>query len=420
MKFRPTGFTTVAAALGLAALVVVIGAAQAAPSTKSYTPNVRLTNAVTSTSAFTLTLTNDTKSKQSMGSANFTAPAGFAVPTSSQSVAQGGNTWSITSDGSRVVAFRASTNDDALLPNESVSASVNVTVPSSCSSALWQVQAKQSNDFSGQPGNDFLVNSASDLTPLGSFSIATIETVTADAQHVPAILTGEPKVSTTTAYDTCGNVKTTYSGAIRSATLLTGASFSPTAGLNWSNGVGTVTITPAVTETDNSLTVRDTTTGVNDTSNLFDTTDRLCTSADTEPCEWQNNNGRIKVNAAPPPDDASLGIGFNSNLSFSCGGASAPAGGAVVNINPRYENTEVEAIEVTLTYAKSATPGSASDYDVCFRKDEAVNWTALEQCASTSPAPAAAPCFISRKRVTGGDLEVVLWVETDDPWTGLG
>ena len=320
MRFRRNALASAALVV---ALVAVISSAQAAPSGKSYTANVRLTNAATSPGAFTLTITNDAKSRQPLGSANFTAPDGFAVPVSSQSVTQGGNSWTIASDGSRVVTFRANSDADALLPSESISASVNVSVPSSCLSALWGVQGKQKNDFSGSPGNDFLVNAqTSDLIPLGSFDIATIETVTADGQHVPAILTGVGKVSTTTAYDTCDNVKTTYSGATRTATLLTGASFSPTSGLSWSNGVGTVTITPSVTETDNRLTVTDTATGVTANSNFFDTTDRLCTSTDLEPCEWANNNRKIKAKADPPPEDASLGIGFNSTLSFSCGGTS--------------------------------------------------------------------------------------------------
>ncbi|HET8968475.1 MAG TPA: hypothetical protein VFN06_03520, partial [Gaiellaceae bacterium] len=309
-----------------------------------------------------------------------------------------------------------------LPPGGSVTVTLGLRMPCVSGGYTWAVEAKQSNDFSGS-GNDFgLDPGASDLVALGRFDIATIETVTDDGQHVPAILTGEPKTSTTTAYDICGEVKTTYSGATRSATLLTGAGYTPTTGLNWSNGVGTVAITPVVTETDNRLRVTDATSGVTSASNFFDTTDRLCTSTDTEPCEWSDNAGKLKVNSTPPPEDASLGIGFNSSLSFLCGDASSTVGQTpLVNINPRYEETDVEAIAVTLTYKKSATGnGAASSFDVCFRKDDATTWTVLSECASTSPPASAAPCFISRKRVTGGDLEVVLWIETDDPWTGLG
>lgn len=426
MNARRNGFALAAPTLGVAALVLatlvaVIGSAQAAPSQKKFGATVAVTGGqVTLTSAtLRLTLINGPTARQTLGSANFRPPAGITFPTPPPPVVGPASRsgWTAAVVGG-VVEFRSTSN--ALGKGDTVSADVLVDIDqSSCTNAAWSVEAKQSNDFSGS-GNNFEFNAGlSDLVALGRFDIATIETVTDDEQHVPAILTGVAKASTTTAYDVCGEIKTTYSGATRSATLLTGAGFSPTTGLTWSNGVGTVAITPTLTETDNLLTVTDATSGVTDTSNPFDTTDRLCTSTDTEPCEWSDNAGKLKVNSAPPPKDASLGIGFNSNLSFSCGDASSTVGGTpLVNINPHYEETDVEAIAVTLTYKKSATGnGPASSFDVCFRKDDATEWIVLSQCASTSPL---APCFISRQRVTGGDLQVVLWIATDDPWTGLG
>ena len=422
MKARWTGMLAVGAALGLAALVAALAVAEAAPTQKKYSAAVRVTGgAVTSTSAtLRLTLTNRTRS-QTLGSANFTPPVGVANLVRVGNPDRLGWTASVV-DG--VVEFRSTSG---ALPNgESVSADVSVSIDQGqCGNAAWTTAAKQSNDFSGS-GNDFQFDAqSSDLIALGSFLIADIETVTADGQHVPAILTGVGKPTTTTAYDICGEIKTNYSGATRSATLLTDATYSPATGLSWSNGVGSVTITPAITETDNQLHVSDGTSGVSGSSNFFDTTDRLCTPLDTE-CEWASQGNKIRVKADAPPDDASLGIGFNSNLSFECGD-SPPAGGAVVNINPRYPAT-VDAIAVTMTYAKSATPGAANNYDVCFRKDDDdpdtewddTEWRVLGACSSTTPAASEAPCFISRKRVSGGDLEVVLWVGTDDPWTGLG
>ena len=319
---------------------------------------------VTATSAtLTVTLTNDPAAKQTLGSANFIPPGGVTFPASPpnpvvRAADQPG--WTVAVAGG-IVTFRSTSNP--LGKGASVSADVLVNVSqTTCnpvppsSNATWTTQAKQSNDFSGA-GNDFQLDSqSSDLIPLGRFDIATIETVTDELQHVPAIVTGVGQVSTTTAYDICGEGKTTYSGATRSATLLTGASYDPSTGLNWVSGVGTVTITPAVTETDNQLHVLDEASGVTADSNFFDTTDRLCTSTatDPDPCEWSNQGGKIKVNADHPPEDASLGIGFNPTLSFDCNNNTTPVGDTLVNINPRYELTEVEAIEVTLTYEKSA------------------------------------------------------------------
>lgn len=79
------GAPIAAAALVVVALVAVIGSAQAAPSTKIYEATVYMADAssLSSTSAkLTLTLKNDSKSKQTLGSANFVAPTGMlpAVP----------------------------------------------------------------------------------------------------------------------------------------------------------------------------------------------------------------------------------------------------------------------------------------------------------------------------------------------------
>jgi hypothetical protein len=410
-------------------LVAVIGAAQAAPQTKKFSATVHVAdNEVTSSSAtLTLIVTNKTRS-QTLGSAEFKPPTGVVLESIEAVPTRPG--WGSPSLDTANNTFRLLSTSNALGFNQSVSADVSVSIDqSACNHATsnWTPRAKQSNDFSGNPGNDIQFDpQGSDLIALGRFDIATIETVTSDDQHVPAILTNVaenfvPHESTTTAYDICGEVKTTYSGADRTATLLTDAEYDPNSGLDWDDGVGTVDITPVVTETDNRLHVSDETSGVTADSNFFDTTDRLCTSADTEPCEWSDKNNRIKVKADPPPEGASLGIGFNSNLSYSCEGDSTPAGGAVVNINPRYEETDppVGAIAVTLTYTKASTPGPANNYDVCFRKDEDTEWGTLDQCSSTSPSADDAPCFISRKNVTGGDLEVVLWVATDDPWGGI-
>jgi hypothetical protein len=433
MKVRRTGSTTIAALVtgGACALllVAVIGSAQAAPSTKVYDASVHLTNAPTSGSTFTLKLTNETKSKQVLGSANFTAPPNFTVPTASQTFTTiDGHSWTVASGGSAVVTFRAASGGDALNPGESVSASVSTVIPSSCTpqpgdggtSALWTTEAKQSNDFSGQPGNDAQINpQASDLQPLGSFSVAPIQTIK-DGQTIPAVYTDKPYTSTTTAYDTCGNVKTNYSGATLTHTFLTGASFTPSTGLSWSNGLGTVTFTPIVTETGNNLTVTDAGTAVTATSNDFDVSDTLCTPGQTEPCEWKTKSGGIIAHSDPPPAGANLGIGFNSSTSsppranFSCDGGSTPVGDSVVNINPRgYPSAP---FTVSLTYKKSVSGnGPASSFVFCVSEDGS-QWSTAPSC--TDPVTTT-PCVQTQKRVTGGDLLIVLNVSQGDPWGGL-
>jgi hypothetical protein len=408
MRARRTGFTTIVAALFLAALVAVI-AAQAAPKQKMYSGTVQVTEGDVSATHATLTviLTNKTRS-QTLGSANFTPPEGVDVQTIVNEPVRTG--WDAgIADG--IVTFRSTSN---ALPNgQSVSADVSVTISqAACTTATWTTAAKQSNDFSGS-GNDFNFDpQGSDLTPLGSFSIAPIQTVQ-DGQTIPAIVTEVPHPSTTTARDLCENVKANYSGAVRTHTLLTQAAFSPTSGLTWTNGIGTVTITPEWTETGNALTVTDPTSGVSATSNPFDTTDKLCTPSEIS-CVWEDEGKKILAEADPPPAGANIGIGFNSLLPFECAGGDEPIGESIVNINPRGYTTPYT---VSLTYQKSATGnGPASSFDVCLSKDNGDTWdTALSICPS-SPDEA---CILERKRVSGGDLLVVLFLFPGDPWGGL-
>ncbi|MGH3126595.1 MAG: hypothetical protein ACRDPX_01620 [Gaiellaceae bacterium] len=411
MKARRTGFTAVAAALTLAALVAVIGAAQAAPQQKKFSGTVRVTGgAVTSSSAtLKLTLTNRTRS-QTLGSADFIPPA---LGVTLGSVVGGANRtgWSAAIEGG-VVAFRSTSN---ALPNgESVSADVSVTISqAACTTAAWSMQAKQSNDFSGS-GNDFQFDAqSSDVIPLGSFVIAPIQTIQ-DGQTIPAIVTEIGHPTSTTALDVCQDTKTNYSGAVRTATFLTEAGYAPNEGLSWTNGIGTLTITPEWTETGNALTVSDIPSGISATSNFFDTTDKLCTPSVTL-CEWEDEDKNIKANSSPPPPGANLGIGFNSLLPFDCAGEDDPIGGSIVNINPR---GFTQPYVISLTYQKSATGnGSPSSFDVCLSKEDgAADWDApLSACGS----PAVPPCIQDRKRVNGGDLLVVLFLSPTDPWGGI-
>ncbi len=139
----------------------------------------------------------------------------------------------------------------------------------------------------------------------------------------------------------------------------------------------------------NKLTVTDETSGSHRYEQPLRHSDRLCTS--TDPASLRSagsGQGRQdQVTADQPPTGASLGIGFNSSLSFLCDNATSTVGQTpLVNINPRYEATQIAAIAVTLTYKKSATGnGPASSYGVCFRKDDVTTWSTLSECAAGAP-----------------------------------
>lgn len=420
-----------AAALLLAALVAMIGSAQAAPSTKLYDATVHVTNGQVSSSSatLTLTLTNDTRGKQGIGSANFTPPAGIEPTAVVRAADRTG--WVAGIDGG-AVTFRSTT---ALTPGQSVSADVQVSI-GSCTNATWTTRAKQSNDFSGQPGNDAAINAArSNLRPLGSFDFAPIGTQLSPEIFAPQIRVSIVSPISLTAFDLCGAMHTGYGSGFGDSTSLeafddtpdrlVGADISTVA---WTSGAGSATVEPVVVETGDKLVASDGPSAISATSDEFDVVEKICTSLDTT-CTWQDRptNPRILAHAAAPPagaagqPDPNLGIGFNDDLTFACAGDTTPVGGTLVNINPR-DYPAGAAVTITLTYGKSITGnGPASSFDVCLSKDNGLTWgDPLGACPSDAPALGDAPCILERKRTTGGDLEVVLFLEAVDPWTGLG
>jgi hypothetical protein len=404
----------VAALGGLVAAVMAVAPAQAA-SNKPYTANVHQT--LNTSGSFTLTLMNDPKASQSLGSANFTAPGGFALGSVSNIAGTDASGFNATVAGN-VVQFRAKSSSQALQKGQTVSADVTVTGGiSGCASASWRVEAKQSNDFSGQPGNDMTLNPASDLTPLGSFEVADIGTpIAVDPFFTPTILL-QKYTSNTIAYDTCHNVKGNYTGATLTHVGLTSATISPATSLAWSNGTGKVDITPSVSQTNNRITVRDGTTGISDPSNFFDTQQKICTFADQDACAWQNGNGSIKA-SAPKPLSGSLGVGFDpvANVTWDCGGN--PLGDSVITISPH--DTGSGDYQVTIVYSKQVSgTGNANAFVVCESKNDGASFHALQAC-STYPTPQPPDqlpdCVVDQKRITGGALQIILNLEPGDPY----
>jgi hypothetical protein len=435
-------FVRIASAALVLIGVIAAASAQAAGNTKPYTANVRVANAA-DPNTFHLTLTNDPKASQSLGSANFTLPTNFTAPDGTGAISNAGAGFDVKVV-SNVVQFRAKSSSTALGKSGTVSADVTVTVPAvgpSCPSATWSVAAKQSNDFSGTPGNEMTLG-PSDLTPLGSFTIDHIGTV-ADALFPTVLTTASPDFTpfgfNTTALDTCGHVKTNYSGATLDYSFLTNATFfsvsanknitkSTYGGTAWSGGVANVNVSPVLTETPNSLTVTDGTTAITKTSNVFDVVDLACTSQSAM-CEWQNSSKKITATTAPPGQTgSSIGIGFNDTIAgtFSCGGRTTAIGGSIMNFSPHNLPTGQTTYTVTLTFTKQASGnGPASGFVVCLvdsMPTAAGDWNVspTPDCPTVPPATADAPCVISKKRVSGGLLQIVLFLAEGDPWGGVG
>jgi hypothetical protein len=398
--------------------VALIGSAQAA-STKPYVANVHRT--LNTPGSFTLTLTNDPRAQQSLGSANFTPPAGFTVGTASNVTNSGFN---VTVVGN-VVQFRATSSQTALGKGGTVSADVTTTVPAQCTAgASWTVEAKQSNDFSGQPGNDMTLDAtASDLRPLGSFVVAPIETeITTVDPHlfVPQIIVNVAKPISVTAKDTCGDPDVNYTGAsltkVDSPPHLVNAKLS---GITWSGTgsqprVGSATLTPADVEVLNHLKVTDPTTGINATSSSFDVVETICAVAGTT-CTWQNKNNTINATSTIPGNGQALGLGFQSLGNVTC----TPEGGTTP-LSPKGEAIQIDPVNytgpytITLVYAKSVSGSGSDTFVTCLSKDNGATWFSIPDCSATTPVNTA-PCVQDRKRVTGGALQIILLLEPGDP-----
>jgi hypothetical protein len=137
---------------------VFVASAQAATSTKFYSVTVTPDAVEVGLAVqYTVTLTNSTASTQTLGSANVTVPANFSVVTpSSTATASGGQAWTANYNAAtRAIEFRAASSKDAILPGQTVSTVIEATA-SATGDFTWATAARQSNNFSGPPGNSFI------------------------------------------------------------------------------------------------------------------------------------------------------------------------------------------------------------------------------------------------------------------------
>ena len=435
-KRRVARYGGAAGVLAAVAVAVALAAATAeATPNKPYLANVHQT--LNTPGSFTFTLTNDPHASQNLGSANFTAPAGvtLAPGTVGTNVKLNGtatSNWTVGVDALGILEFR-STTGHGLGPGDSVSADVVAPTNLSCTpnppannSAKWSVEAKQSNDFSGQPGNDLQLNPASDLTPLGSFVIAPIESIVTAADgplHVPQIIVNQTKPISITALDTCGNVDKDYSGATLNKEQNFGLVNATFSALSWSNGIGSASFTPVDVEVGNQFTVNDGPSGISQASSstdgnpTFDVVETICAKQGTV-CVWTDKNKPISATSTVPGDSnghASLGLGYKPFKNSEACGVGSGVGDSIY-IDP-YQYTQPYTI--VLVYAKSLTPkGPASNVVTCkdiSPNEDGTNWsrTAIPPCGNTPVAPCA-----DAANIQGGALQITLHLNPGDPHTG--
>jgi hypothetical protein len=135
-----------AVALGVLAVALATATLAKASPNKPYSL-VLTDNVATSGSTVTATFVNET-AHQRLGSADLTAPSGYAL--SSAKASQGSAT---------VVGNMVELRDLGLAPGQSLTVTVQM-VSTKCATKKWAVVAKQSNNFSGPPGNNLTLDAA--------------------------------------------------------------------------------------------------------------------------------------------------------------------------------------------------------------------------------------------------------------------
>lgn len=430
---RTAGYVTLLLVLVIAAIVAV-ATAQAAPSKKNYTVRVAVTKPASgpvNPQNFTVTIANDASSNNTLGSVNVTPPGAFTL---GSVTTQPG--WTAVVDSSGVIELRSTTAADAITPGHSMTMSVHVatpTLPTTGCNASWSSTAKQSNDYNGTNNWFTLLGTpASDLTPLGSFVFAPVQSLVGpnNAQvPVPQIRTVPPGSATPVsvkALDTCGNPDADYTGATLNKEQgfgLVNATFSA---LTWStkndgSRVGSAMLTPVDVEVGDQFTVNDPVTGISAKSvstgnrQLFDVVETICTAGQT--CIWTDKNNPIKATSTVPTDNSgqALGLGYQpySTNSVQCGTGTFTPVGDIVRIDP-YNYADGSTLVVVITYDKSLVgSGPASTLNVCKTTDNGTTWLTLNACSNTP----VAPC-VDVAKVNGGNFQATLYLKPLDPGAG--
>jgi hypothetical protein len=401
--------------IALAAIAVWIAVPAAAdPTSKPYaadvSPHVVPAGA---TRTLTISLTNETDTQQ-LGSANVIAPATFTLLGAS-SPAPGG-TASIT--GSTIELRGLSTP-----PGATTQVSVQVIAPCTPGDYAWETIAKQSNNYSGEPGNNLFFDAAnSDLvtTVSGTCRLgfdflrgpadAQVSTNITSVRYTPAGLPVQVRV-----LDAAGDLITTSSASV---TLSigngpAGATLSGATTQAASSGIATFpTLSIDRTALDYTL-VASTSSGSIDpgASGPFDIVD-VGKNCPAGPC----SSGNVVNGNTTATETASAGAsGDQLTLAVSVEPLDCP-GYTEVSAVVTFDVTGIRTKTVTITVPKSVA-GSPKSRQVCYsaptpfvdRSGNLVTTGLLPDCTA-----AAAPCKLEAK-VVKKQVQVTLLAPAGDP-----
>lgn len=411
MKVRRNGFasaavapTLVAAAL-VVALVAVISSAQAAPTTKPYVATFESPVAAGASATVDLVLENRA-SPQSIGSANVTAQPGFSI---TGAEIDGAGDVNGTVFPTTLLKLRSLN----IAPGTSRTITIDVTTPCSTDAAdKWGIRAKQSNDFSGPPGNDFsLVAADSNLhTAVGGAGGTPAELVFTEQPGDAVKQTPISPAVKVEVVDTCGNA-TDPAGDVELTLVqpedptfggggsLGGTRFQPVS----ASGVATFGDL-TVSESGVGYVLRASYPGVaTEDSAAFDVYDALCPPM----CTASGGDTRIDVQGL----DGTAGLSVGPVNTAECG-ALTPLGSTFA-IVPLPGTTGT--FTVVLTIEKPALQGvGVSNIIVCYSETPDGPLQRLQKCAKKNPT---GKCIVSQTSTNAGDAVITMSFD-GDPFGG--
>jgi hypothetical protein len=401
---------------GVAVLLSLLFASSAgtATSTKFYSVSLA-PNPVQAGSTFTVSITNcgaasaapcssSTVSNQTLGSTNVTF-TGFAPPAgpiaaadisvTTASGAPSSKVWSATVVGS-TVQLRAT---NALGPGEKVS--VRITAPTIVGTYPTTSDARQSNDFSGQPGNKFTNADGDPALVVGPAALHhfVFDTIPSGAANPKA---GVQYTGGATAYDRFNNVKTDYagpgtlSGNLGGTPVGCGGPCTPSYSVGtWSAGRASVSFTPYKAESSRHLTLSDSAAGVSNNSNDFtvDPGDPYTLTFTQQPTQTQ---ATAVINAATTPTGVRVFVqdqfgNLVPNAAVTVGIGNNPAAGTLGGTKTRnadsstavanFDNLTID--QTGAGYTLVATSGSATRTSKAFLIGDSVT-ACTGTCHATS------------------------------------
>jgi hypothetical protein len=406
-----------------AAIVATLAVPALAAKRKFYSASITGTTAFGGNSVtFTLTLTNQANSQQSLGSANVTMPASFTFVAFGALTPPPGKTWNPPTLAGNVIQFRnpGPSNVNALSAGESLT--LAVTVITACppnTSYTWVSLVKQSNDFSGT-GNDFtrvgpdptvtVTVGCPDHLAFGQQPTNTIAGQTINAALNPAGVTVRVE-------DAVGQLVTNSTASVGISIASGPGSLFGTTPVNAVGGIATFSDLAIDTSGAHTLLAQSAPL-TSATSASFSITG-VSGKCDQSPCGTATGLRAtiddVTVGSVSVPVGACQGVCFVSldeGTGAFCDGTCV---GNTITFAPPPNQDDVATL--TIEMYKALFTGNLSKVRVFKLADDGVTTTELFDCPPSDPL-SGVPCVSGRDRVPGGNALFTILVGLGDPGFG--